>query len=185
MKPKQNHGAEVARAYLRDNPGITTRAAARVLYRTQPALWLSEEACRTCVRFQRGQQGEESRKWADPDLVSKGSCASFPPLPKPLSEWDSEWCAEQFGEGRYAIIQDLHIPYHDADATEVALAWLEPQQPTHLILNGDVADFFAVSKWENHPGKRNLAGELAMVHNNLGLIYKNKQSRHDDAEKQV
>jgi len=167
---KPNVSADTIRAYLRSNPGISTRAAARVLYREHPTLWRSEESCRGLVRFQRGQKGANDRKYAKPEFVVKGSCVPFPPLPKPLSEWDSEWCAEQFGEGRYAILQDLHIPYHDADATETALTWLEQQHPTHMILNGDVADFFAVSKWENDPRRRNLAGELAMVQQFLGHL---------------
>jgi hypothetical protein len=43
---------------------------------------------------------------------------------------------------------------------------------SHVLLNGDIADFYAVSRWETDPLKRDFAGELAAVRNFLQVCRK-------------
>lgn len=42
---------------------------------------------------------------------------------------------------------DLHIPYQDDAAVSAALALIEAVQPHRIVLNGDVADFFQLSRF--------------------------------------
>lgn len=43
------------------------------------------------------------------------------------------------------VISDVHVPFHDKNATEVALRYLKTQGIDTLILNGDFMDFYQVS----------------------------------------
>lgn len=47
-----------------------------------------------------------------------------------------------------AVLSDIHIPYHDADAVRLAIECCERAGATHVILNGDIADCGPSSRHE-------------------------------------
>lgn len=49
------------------------------------------------------------------------------------------------------VLSDIHIPYHDRDALAIALEYTEDIQPDTIVLNGDIIDFYAVSKYMKDP----------------------------------
>lgn len=49
--------------------------------------------------------------------------------------------------GRGGILNDIHIPYHDENALTIALDYLEDSEIDWLYLNGDIIDFFDISRW--------------------------------------
>jgi len=57
-------------------------------------------------------------------------------------------------------MSDAHFPYHSDEAMNVMLNYADKYEPNNLILNGDMVDFFAVSRWEKNPEERNLSKEL-------------------------
>lgn len=66
------------------------------------------------------------------------------------------------------IIADAHRPYHDQRAWDLMLEVGAAVKPTHLIVNGDLADFYAVSSHSKDPRRASqLDEELADV--NVGL----------------
>ena len=53
------------------------------------------------------------------------------------------------GDARIAIFSDLHIPFFDIFALELAIDWVrEIYKPTHIILNGDTFDGYSISRHE-------------------------------------
>jgi len=50
---------------------------------------------------------------------------------------------------RIVIISDIHFPYHDPIALTTALSFIKAQKPHTVIMNGDVVDHFAISKYCN------------------------------------
>ena len=66
------------------------------------------------------------------------------------------------------IFSDAHRPYHDERAWQLMLQvgrWLKP---THLVVNGDLADFYAVSSHSKDPRRvKSLDAELADVNKGL------------------
>lgn len=64
------------------------------------------------------------------------------------------------GPASVLVLPDIHVPYHDMTAVQVALAWGKKRKPTHILLNGDFIDFEAVSAWDGDPADRNLKVEL-------------------------
>ena len=51
----------------------------------------------------------------------------------------------RISEGRLLVLSDLHLPFEDTRAVELAAAVADDFKPTHLILNGDVWDAMPVS----------------------------------------
>ena len=63
------------------------------------------------------------------------------------------------------LINDVHIPYHDRNAIMSALAYGHKQGIDTIYLNGDIVDFYAVSRWSKNPDKQLLKKEVSMAHN--------------------
>lgn len=60
-----------------------------------------------------------------------------------------------------AIVSDLHAPYHDPVAIGAMLAVIADLQPDRVIVNGDVADFFAISRHNKSAARMDsLQGEI-------------------------
>jgi predicted phosphodiesterase len=52
---------------------------------------------------------------------------------------------------RILEMSDLHIPYHDPHAVELAVRIISVWQPDRIIINGDGVDFYAVSSFDKNP----------------------------------
>jgi predicted phosphodiesterase len=63
-------------------------------------------------------------------------------------------------EGLVGILSDVHIPYHSERALEAAVGHLRGAGIAALLINGDLCDFYSISRWTKNPAKRNFAGEL-------------------------
>lgn len=46
-----------------------------------------------------------------------------------------------------AFISDLHVPYHEEQLVQSTLRFLKKQKPHRVIINGDVADFASISRF--------------------------------------
>ena len=65
---------------------------------------------------------------------------------------------------------DLHVPYHDSKALEVALEYGKSYQPDIVYLGGDVEDFYAISSWKHDPYRITLSDEVEAVKETLCKI---------------
>ncbi len=57
------------------------------------------------------------------------------------------------GIQRYAILNDIHMPFEDRLRYAVALNILKAVRPDHIYLNGDIAEFLSISAHPKHPGE--------------------------------
>lgn len=57
----------------------------------------------------------------------------------------------EIGVERAVVMGDFHVPFHDEKAVSVALALVEDIEPEVIYLNGDVMDFYAVSRFDKNP----------------------------------
>jgi UDP-2,3-diacylglucosamine pyrophosphatase LpxH len=64
------------------------------------------------------------------------------------------------GKHRVFFISDLHVPYHDERAVEIALNECAKYGPTILVIGGDGIDLQCVSQHDREPGHRRLSEEL-------------------------
>lgn len=83
---------------------------------------------------------------------------------------------------RVLILSDLHFPFQDNRAIKNALSLGKQNKVTKIILNGDVIDFHAISRFIKNPNKRNLHQEIELTKQfiysirkqfpNIPIIYK-------------
>lgn len=57
-------------------------------------------------------------------------------------------------ENDILILGDIHIPYHDNESLRLALRYGKDRGVNTIILNGDIIDFYSVSRFVRMPDKR-------------------------------
>jgi predicted phosphodiesterase len=76
----------------------------------------------------------------------------------------TDWTAfELTGVRRVLVLSDVHVPYHDEVALNAALAHGDEFNPDAVLLNGDIADFYRVSRYQKDPDRRSFQQELDAV----------------------
>jgi predicted phosphodiesterase len=63
---------------------------------------------------------------------------------------------------KIGIMSDIHFPYHDLAALTCAIKHLKDQKIDCLYLLGDIFDFYAISRHEKDPDKRDFKREVEM-----------------------
>jgi len=75
-----------------------------------------------------------------------------------------------YGPANVLVFSDVHIPYADARAVRTMFGWVKGQRISHVLLNGDIADFYGVSRWETNPLERNFPEEIRKVRKFLASV---------------
>lgn len=79
------------------------------------------------------------------------------------------------GPNKVLILSDVHVPFHDEQALQLAL---KGSKPDIILLNGDQIDFYSVSRWEREPTTGLLQKEITLT----GKFLKYLRSRFPKAE---
>lgn len=59
------------------------------------------------------------------------------------------------------IMSDIHAPFHDKKAVSIAKKYMQQYKPDYVIINGDVVDFYSISRWDTSPSRKlNVSSEL-------------------------
>jgi predicted phosphodiesterase len=154
--------------YLRDLiekfPDAPALTLAKKAYRERPECWASLESCRSNIRHILGVHGKKSRSETKATHHRKPRPAGWSGvIPEALTQLD-DWRAVQIDTAERALIlSDVHIPWHSVEALSVALDYGEKRKPTLIILNGDIADHYAISRFATDPSKRDFPEEVASV----------------------
>ena len=154
----------MAEELCREFPNAASRTLAKRIGRQCK---VSIDTARSAVRAVRGIVGKTNRnKTRDKSQYREPKPAGVPPkLPPSLCE---KWEPFDLGCGvSVAVISDLHIPYHDQQAVEAAVAYLQKRKPDVLLLNGDYGDWYSVSRYLKDPRKRRLKREIKMQRDGL------------------
>ena len=64
---------------------------------------------------------------------------------------------------RLGIIADLHVPYHSIPALTATFDYFSSKGIDSLIINGDLIDFYQLSRFQKDPRKRSVKFELDSV----------------------
>jgi predicted phosphodiesterase len=139
--------------------------AKRLVAETNGALTL--ETARSKIRDYWGLRGKGNRRWAKGSRPprSPGQTLSMP------ESWAQPWTRHVLNVvGQVGILSDVHVPYHDEIALRAAVDRLAGEQLDALVLNGDICDFYGISRWEKDPSKRDFKGELQAVRDFIAWI---------------
>jgi predicted phosphodiesterase len=168
-KAKHATNVEVARALVDKHPKAPSLTLAKRLYRENPQRYINLEAARTAVRYVRGATGVRQRRQSGANSHPRIAKAGWKPE-LPPSQADP-WEPFDLGAGvKVLVLSDAHIPYHDDRAVKAAVAWGKKANPDVVLLNGDWADFYSISRWDKCPDQRDLVGEIECVRQSLAWL---------------
>lgn len=165
--PNKSPARLTAERLCRQFPDAPNRTLAK---RIAAQCKVSIEQARTAVRVVRGASGSKLRKnTADKSCYRpKGKAGQTPQLPPSLAK---KWEPFELGTGlTVGILSDVHIPYHDEQALAAAVAYLKKRRPDVVLLNGDFADFYTISRYTKNPKKRNFKREVKLLREGLAWL---------------
>ena len=150
-------------------PKLPTMTLAKMIYSDHPKLFRDVESIRSMIRYRRGNLGKTHKKSAvgkyKDNFRSNGKAGWS--LPKSDAKRVKDY---NLADGKWLILSDIHIPYHDEEALEIALQYGEQEGIEHILLNGDTTDFYNVSSYQKDPEERDLANELTKTRQFLGHL---------------
>lgn len=152
---------EMAKRICRMHPEAPTKTLARRLVRECRGAITLEQA-RKRISRQFGVNGKSDLKDMRPATQRPPRTSGEQrPMPKSLAE---PWTPHVMNVlGPVGIISDVHVPYHSEIAVAAAVGFLKEENLKGLLLNGDIADFYAISRYMKDPTQRDFKGELEAV----------------------
>lgn len=149
--------------YLKRFPNSPKQAVARVLFKENPEVFSSVERARDVVRYYTGARGAQKRKSLDPEHINiKSAMRVFPALPNGFRDID-DFAPFIIDPGTTLILNDLHFPWYSREGIEAAVREAKKRKIDTVLLNGDIADCYAQSRWETNPKKRDAKKELQLL----------------------
>ena len=187
MSRKQTYKADIVKEYLQRFPNASTSSIGRMLHKDNPIDFPKEITAISNVRYYRGElsssKPKESVEFERSETTKKLFMKNFH---IPESDYEP---VEPFTvkSKKVLLISDLHIPYHDRKAVKLALNYGIENDMDAIYLNGDVLDFYMISRFIKDRRKRNIADELEMGRNFLKTLRDNfsgpifyKWGNHED-----
>jgi predicted phosphodiesterase len=159
---------EIARQLAKTHPDAPAGTLAKRLVReANGAITLHQARMRMQRQF--GVHGKKNRKSMKPAAPRKQRTAGeILAMPKSMAE---TWTPHRMNViGNVGILSDVHVPYHSEIAVAAAVGFLKDQELSGLLLNGDIADFYAISRYMKDPKQRDFKGELEAVRNFLAYL---------------
>lgn len=126
--PHKEYKVDEVGLYLLKYPDLPSRTLARIICKERPEMFDNIEMARRLVRYMRGTGGRKDRQRVEHE---PGAPHFLPDSIKTL-----------------LIINDLHIPFHNTEAIEEALITGEEENVDAIILNGDIADVYQLSRFQ-------------------------------------
>ena len=159
---------EMAKRLCRKHPEVASRTLARRLVReTKGAITL--EQARKRIGRQFGVQGTKHKKTSKPAAPrAPRNAGQVLEMPKSIADTWTPHVMKVLGH--VGILSDVHVPYHSEIAVASAITCLKSQGLAGLLLNGDIADFYAISRYNKDPTQRDFKGELDAVREFLAYV---------------
>ncbi|MFZ9296669.1 MAG: metallophosphoesterase, partial [Bacteroidia bacterium] len=163
---------EVAKQY-RDKFGskIATLTLAKTMYKENVELFNNVEDARATLRYIEGKIGAKNRKSIPKEskyLINE----ERPKNPYKLPESDETEFKPYVikGVNKLGILSDIHIPYHSIEAITAALDHFKKNGVDGIYLNGDLIDFYQLSRFQKDPRERSAAYELKATNDFLDSL---------------
>jgi len=154
MKSNLTPKGEKAIELIDQFPTAYTRTLARILYKKYPTLYIDYEDARNVIRSHRGECGSPRTKRGKADQKLKHEVE----LPKSWTK-KKEFFKLPTACKLVGIISDVQAPFHDVEALETTVKYLQERGIDCLLCNGDLIDFYGISSFEKDQTKRDFAQE--------------------------
>lgn len=142
------------------------KTIARELTQRFPGVFADVENARAFIRQQTNSVGDRNRLKSRPDgrsTIREGLAK----LKRQQREADEP---VHIGKSLNLVLSDIHFPYHAPDAVAIAIETGLDHGCENLILNGDIVDFFGVSRFTKEIGRMSPAEELEVLREFLRFV---------------
>jgi len=150
--------SDLVREYLVRFPDHADLTMAKKIYKENPLMFTTVESTRSLVRMVRGKMGPYNIK--DKSLHTEKTYDTNPYKLPDSEEKIREPYVLPLADNNILLISDLHIPYHNIKAITLALDYGKEQKVNTIIINGDLMDFYHMSRFERDPRKRSIKFEF-------------------------
>lgn len=163
---KETYKADIVKDAIEKFPKAKTNAIARLVVKEYPEDFNFESA-RTMVRVYR-----DGLFGAKPELRTvderKEAMSNFKIPQTDYKEIDPFIVPAE--HNKLLILSDVHVPYHDVEAIELALDYGEKHGMNAIYLNGDFMDCYGISRFTPDRRLRDMKGEIEDVREFLGYL---------------
>lgn len=166
---RNNGSYKIAREYARKYPEAPARSLARRIMTENPGLFATLETARRAVSAAFGQSVGRVKAEIPRPARTPGQGQKPPKYELPESQ-EETWEPFDLKSGRIGYLSDLQIPYHNLPALKAAIAAIKKRKPDCIFINGDLIDFYGISRFATNPAQRDLPGEIAMTKQFLGYL---------------
>jgi predicted phosphodiesterase len=143
--------------YLDQYPDLSKTDLAKRLHTDYPTVFASDENARALIRYYTGAMGvvnlakvtnstNNSKSYVSPPSAAK----VWHPYIIPPTQWP------------LAILNDIHFPYHDETALNLAINYMIDKDPKTILLNGDIMDMYSESSYNRDPSEFDSNYEIQM-----------------------
>jgi predicted phosphodiesterase len=176
MPITESKATKLARDLCAQHKTLASRTLARLLHDQYPHAFTVEQA-RATVRRIRGNIGAEHRqKIKDKSLHEPARAHCSLKIPEGIKQTVDPLIIKDVG--KHLILSDIHVPYHDKRALELAINKGVKEGCDHVYINGDFYDFHKISRFESDPGSRDPDGELELgqpILAEIGRVFRGKK----------
>lgn len=149
--------------YLERYPDAPNRTLAKLILEENPQ-FESIEQIRDKIRYYRGAHGTaDLDRLRITNFVKDKSTIKEGLRKLKVFSHNKEMQNVHLSEGKYLVLSDIHIPYHDESALSTALEWGLNNDIDCIILNGDIMDCYPVSSFIKDVGMPSLREEIEMT----------------------
>lgn len=162
--------ADISREYrLKYGMQMPTLTLARIMYNENKEAFKDVEDARKRLRYIEGKTGKQDRaRLAKTDFILEGE---RPKNPYKLPESDeTKYEPYYIKENKIAVLSDIHLPYHNIPSLTACFDFLQGEKPEAILLNGDILDFYQLSRFGKDPRKRSVAHELQAAREFLDVL---------------
>lgn len=174
LKTTTMTNTEIVKEYLAKYPNLPNLTLAKLIYKENSGSFISRDAVYYKIRYYTGKMGEKNRgrleRGGNTEFI-KTELGKLNPFVLPESDADT-WEPYHLPKSatKILVLSDVHLPYHDVKALQLAIQYGKEHQMNTVLLNGDILDFYMLSKYMKDVRKRNLPGELETLRQFISYI---------------
>lgn len=166
---KESIKSKIARELCAKFPNSPHRSIASKLYKENVAVYKDYEDARFFIRKVRGKSGK----------IKSKNTETFDEGPRPVNPFNLPPSEEVpylpfiiKGHRKILVLADIHAPYHNVEALSVAIQFGIDNGCDAVFIDGDLIDFYQLSRFDKDPRKRSVSFELEATRQVLAVLQK-------------
>jgi hypothetical protein len=135
---------EIIRNVIRQYPQLPIRTIARHIFNHYGGLWDNNlDNIRKAINYHCGKNGDKDRLKAK-EIIIRDKIV----MPQ---TWAEQRTSYNLSPGKWLLINDIHVPFHETKPLEAALTFAQKERVTGIFINGDAWDCASLSFWPSVP----------------------------------